>query len=671
MPPGTEDLVVQQFRVMGERPSGFLIGAGLVSLWAASGVIKSLIEGFQAAYRVPRNRDFFHQSVVAMSLVLLSAIPLVCASLLIVFGGQVERIVLHWMKVDPFLTPFAWVWQSASRIARYILAFATTTSVTSTLYYFGPYRKQRWNCVWRGATLATFLWFFSTLGIRLVRAKPRPLQCHVRLDRRRHRAPRLDVHDRPGGSDWLRVQCHLRTCRADIASLTARSSTVPPVSGTICVSEMRHPRRALGSCAAHAAGIPMTLVSDAEAEALHSAIVRKEAWTLDSVRHLRADAEKRLKEGPWSVTTERPHGIAIDVHDYYSEAPYWWPQDGDPKAPFVRRDGQINPNRFVANKNALVSMSDAVFTLGTAAYLLDEPRYAQRAARDINTWFINPQTRMNPNLDFSQSIRNFNNGRGAGVIDGRVFIRTIQGMEFLAQTGNWDPKDQAVVKKWFQDYLRWLTSSENANSEKHTGDNHASWWTAQVAAIATFVEDEAQEKAGLQLLPRPHLSRARSRPTAAPRAKRRARAGLWYSAFNLEALATTCRIAQIQGIDLWTARGKGGATIATVDRVPSALPLRSQEVDQGPNRRVFQRRPLLPGLRRHGTEETRLHHPLPQSSNTPKAPGSASQTSWWAASKPPPTRPATSTRRPTRLVKHSFQCACADGRSALYWSLLK
>ncbi|MCX6629477.1 MAG: YihY/virulence factor BrkB family protein [Candidatus Solibacter sp.] len=164
VPPGTEDLVVQQFRVMGERPAGFLIAAGIISLWAASGVIKSLIEGFQAAYRVPRNRDFFRQSGVAMSLVLLSAIPLICASLLIVFGGQVERAVLNWMKVDPFLTPFAWVWQTASRLARYVLAFATTITVTSSLYYFGPYRKQRWHYVWRGAILATVLWFFATLG---------------------------------------------------------------------------------------------------------------------------------------------------------------------------------------------------------------------------------------------------------------------------------------------------------------------------------------------------------------------------------------------------------------------------------------------------------------------------------------------------------------------------
>jgi membrane protein len=165
VPPGTEDLVVQQFRVMGERPAaGFLIAAGIISLWAASGVIKSLIEGFQAAYRLPRNRNFFRQSAVAMALVLLSAIPLICASLLIVFGGQVERAVLDWVKVDPFRTPLAWLWQDASRIARYLLSFFTTITVAASLYYFGPYRKQRWRFVWRGAVLAGMLWFFATLG---------------------------------------------------------------------------------------------------------------------------------------------------------------------------------------------------------------------------------------------------------------------------------------------------------------------------------------------------------------------------------------------------------------------------------------------------------------------------------------------------------------------------
>jgi len=307
----------------------------------------------------------------------------------------------------------------------------------------------------------------------------------------------------------------------------------------------------------------MTLVADSEAEALHSAIVRKEAWTLDSVRRLRAEAEHRSKEGPWSVTTERPPGVAMDVHEFYSEAQYFWPQDGDPKAPWVRKEGQVNPNRFVANRNALVSMADAVFTLGTAAYLLDDPRYAQRAARDINTWFINPRSRMNPQMEYSMAVRNFHNGRGAGIVDGRAFIRAIQGMEFLAQTGTWDPKDQAAVKKWFQDYLAWLTSSENGNNEKRSGNNHASWWTAQVAAIATFVDNDAQQKAAFNYYRDHVFPRQIKGDGSAPREEARSRS-LWYSVFNLEAMTTTCRIAQIQGVDLWAAHSKSDATLDTV-----------------------------------------------------------------------------------------------------------
>lgn len=164
LPPGTEDLVVQRFRSVGERPRGLLIIAGLISLWAASSVIKSLIEGFQAAYRLPRDRDFLHQSGVAIAMVLLGIVPLLAASLLILFGGQVERAVLNWIRIDPLLNPLAWVWQLVSRLTRYVLAFGTTVGVTTTLYYFGPYRRQRWRFVWPGAVLATVLWLLATAG---------------------------------------------------------------------------------------------------------------------------------------------------------------------------------------------------------------------------------------------------------------------------------------------------------------------------------------------------------------------------------------------------------------------------------------------------------------------------------------------------------------------------
>jgi membrane protein len=164
VPPDSVDLVVEQFRVTGSRPVALLIVAGLISVWAASGVIKSLMEGFQAAYRVPRNRGFVRQNAVAIALVLLSAAPLVCATLLIVFGNQAERAVLNWLKVDPVLNPLAPTWQWLSRMARYAVALVTTVVVAAVLYYFGPYRKQLWRYVWPGATLATVLWLLATSG---------------------------------------------------------------------------------------------------------------------------------------------------------------------------------------------------------------------------------------------------------------------------------------------------------------------------------------------------------------------------------------------------------------------------------------------------------------------------------------------------------------------------
>jgi membrane protein len=164
VPPGTEELVVEQFRSTASRPLMLLMVAGVISVWAASGVIKSLIEGFQAAYRVPRNRGFVRQNAVAIALVLLSAAPLICASLLILFGNQAERAVLNWLKVDPVLNPLASTWQWLSRMARYAVAFVTTVMVTAVLYYFGPYREQRWRYVWPGATLATVLWLLATSG---------------------------------------------------------------------------------------------------------------------------------------------------------------------------------------------------------------------------------------------------------------------------------------------------------------------------------------------------------------------------------------------------------------------------------------------------------------------------------------------------------------------------
>jgi hypothetical protein len=311
------------------------------------------------------------------------------------------------------------------------------------------------------------------------------------------------------------------------------------------------------------ADMPMTLVSENESEPIHGAILRKEAWTQDAVRRLRADADRRMTQGPWTVTSVRPKNIELELHDYYSEATYFWPDADHPGGPYIRQDGRANPGRFMDNKNALNSMSDAVFSLGAAAYLLDNPAYAQRAARLVNAWFVNPKTRMNPNLEYAQAIPGTNTGRKEGVLDGRVFIRAIQGMEFLAATGSWDAKEEAAVHHWFEDYLHWLTHSKTAEDEKNSGNNHASWYTAQLAAVANYVGDAAAQQAAFALYHEAIFPKQIRKDGSAPREEVRTRS-LSYSAFNLEAYATLCRIAQEQGVDLWNVQAKSGATVATV-----------------------------------------------------------------------------------------------------------
>jgi membrane protein len=162
LPPGTQEVVLQQFR--GKRPNTLLIVAIVLSLWAASSVIKSLIDGFNAAYRVPRNRSIVAHGVVGLMLALLEIVPLLGASSLIIFGGAVERAVLRMIQVDPILNPFSAWWQFFFRAVRYAIAFAATASLTAILYFYGPYRKQRWSGVWRGALLATVLWLIGTLA---------------------------------------------------------------------------------------------------------------------------------------------------------------------------------------------------------------------------------------------------------------------------------------------------------------------------------------------------------------------------------------------------------------------------------------------------------------------------------------------------------------------------
>ena len=168
VPPGAEDLVLSRL-TGGAKPISVPVAAVLLSLWAGSGAMMSLMEGFQAAFRIPSGRPFLKQRGMAIFLVLIVAFPAVGASALILFGKRIERAVIHGAGIYEISASIEILW----RITEVLLAFCATTFVTGLLYYFGPnhrpepprlrgVRRSRFMRVWPGALVATILWLIST-----------------------------------------------------------------------------------------------------------------------------------------------------------------------------------------------------------------------------------------------------------------------------------------------------------------------------------------------------------------------------------------------------------------------------------------------------------------------------------------------------------------------------
>ncbi len=164
VPPGVEELVQYSFTVRGERPDSLLVAATLLSLWAASGLMATLMDGFNAAYRLPGGRPFLEQRLVAIVLVLIAAAPVASASVLLVLGDRAERWLLAGLGVIPAGEQLRGGILIAGALVRYTLSLGAIALAAAFLFYVGPNRRQQFKLVWPGAMLATALWLVATVA---------------------------------------------------------------------------------------------------------------------------------------------------------------------------------------------------------------------------------------------------------------------------------------------------------------------------------------------------------------------------------------------------------------------------------------------------------------------------------------------------------------------------
>jgi hypothetical protein len=256
-------------------------------------------------------------------------------------------------------------------------------------------------------------------------------------------------------------------------------------------------------------------------------------------RRILEAAAKYVSQAPLTITAFPAKQSAGGLHDFYSQADYFWPNPKDPNGPYINRDGQSNPENFDEHRKVMVALSIQMPALAAAWLLTGDRRYGRQACAHLRAWFVSPETRMNPNLLYAQAVQGSSTGRSYGIIDTLHLVEVARAASFL-MSGMLSPQDGAVVKNWFASYLDWLSHTERGTNERDATNNHAFCWALQAAEFARLADDDAARKDVYQryrdiLLPN-QMDANGSFPRELARTKPYS-----YSIFNFDVMAGLCQ----------------------------------------------------------------------------------------------------------------------------------
>ena len=269
----------------------------------------------------------------------------------------------------------------------------------------------------------------------------------------------------------------------------------------------------------------------------HSDTYRMVAAT-DRNRILNA-AAAYVTQTPITITSFRAARSAGGLHDFYSQADYFWPNPKDPNGPYINRDGESNPANFDDHRRAMVRLSIQMPALTAAWLLTGERKYALRACDHLRAWFVSAATRMNPNLQYAQAVVGASTGRSYGIIDSLHLVEVARAATFLADTVL-SPSDTQAVRDWFGSYLDWLNTSTPGKTERDAKNNHAMCWALQTAEYARLTGDQTMRNEVYRRYRETLLPDQMAADGSFPRELARTKP-YSYSIFNFDIMAGLCQ----------------------------------------------------------------------------------------------------------------------------------
>ncbi len=285
---------------------------------------------------------------------------------------------------------------------------------------------------------------------------------------------------------------------------------------------------------------------------------------VDRVRILRA-ADAALGMAPVTIVKTASLLSPGNVNDYYSNGDYWWPNpDSADGLPFVRRDGQSNPGNFNDHRLAVRALRDAVAALAGAALISKAgpaaQGYLEKMAQLLAVFFVHPNTRMNPHLQYAQAIPGVSQGRGIGIIDTLHLLEIPVALEAIAKLPGFPAPVATAVQDWFRTYLQWLTSSANGQDEAKERNNHSVAYWLQVAVFARFTQDQARMAQAAEQFKRNFIGTQMALDGSFPEELKRTKPYA-YSLFQLDNMAALCQVLSTPAENLWNFKLSDGRSM--------------------------------------------------------------------------------------------------------------
>lgn len=249
-------------------------------------------------------------------------------------------------------------------------------------------------------------------------------------------------------------------------------------------------------------------------------------------------ADKYLNAEHLTVV-KKPNDFVEDTHNYVSLATYYWEDPNDKNAPWIVKDGEVNPIWKEYDYKVLTDLVTKIRTLAIAYAITEDERYRECIKEQAEVWFLNKDTYMYPTMEYCQIGVGHNNNEGINTLESYLFIHVFEGIALCNMLNPFDDAFISGLKQWLSKFIVFLETSKQGSFENNLGNNHSIMYDVGLIYFNIVTEGVVDQKLKKRLADR--IKKQVNEDGKQPKELKRPSA-MHYSLYNIEHMIDASKI---------------------------------------------------------------------------------------------------------------------------------